>query len=372
MSIWKIANPNLQKLKPYEPGKPVEDVARELGMNPKTIIKLASNENPLGPSPKALRAMRDALRSGHLYPDGGGFHLRNALAERHGLERNQVVIGNGSNEIIELILHAFASSGSGNVIASQHAFIVYKLIAQLFGAEFIEVPARQFEHDLDAIAAAINSNTKAVFITNSNNPTGTRVPNDRLKKFIFNVPERVIIALDEAYYEFLDDAPPTISWMKERPNLILIRTFSKIHGLAGLRIGYGLMQLETAEILQRCRQPFNTNSIAQAGALAALTDEAHQKKTLKLTFSGKKKLERFCRKLGLEYIPSHANFVMIRVGQGEEVFQQLMREGIIVRPLRGGYHLPEWIRVTIGTRPQMKRFYETFPAVLKNLGITAS
>lgn len=360
MSIWDLANQNLKGLVPYEPGKPIEDVAREIGLNPEEIFKLASNENPLGPSPAAMRAVKAALREMHFYPDGGGFYLRNALAEKYGVDRSQVVLGSGSNEVIELIFHGFLAPGKGSIIASQHAFIVYKLIAQLFGVECIEIPSKNYAHDLDAMFAAIRSDTKVIFLTNSNNPTGTRIPNDELKEFIFKVPENIIVGLDEAYYEFLEDAPPTVEWMKQRPNLILLRTFSKIHGLAALRIGYGLMQKECAEILQRCRQPFNTNMLAQIAALAALSDEKHQKRVLKITRSGKKKLEKFCKNKGIEYVPSHGNFVMMRVGDGEEVFQKLMKKGIIVRPLRGAYHLPEWIRVTIGTSIQMERFFEGF------------
>ncbi|MFZ5807531.1 MAG: histidinol-phosphate transaminase [Verrucomicrobiota bacterium] len=361
--IWEWANENLKNLKPYEPGKPIESVARELGLDAKHIIKLASNENPMGPSSKALHAMRNAIYSAHLYPDGGGFYLRSALAQKHGVEMSQIVLGAGSNEIIELFFHAFVSKGKGHIVCSKYAFIVYKLCAMLFGCEYTETEDKNFSHDLNAMLAAIRPDTKLIFVTNANNPTGTRIPNEELKEFVFKVPENVVIALDEAYYEFMENPPDTLEWMKQKPNLVLLRTFSKIHGLAALRIGYGLMQPEMGEILQRCRQPFNTNAIAQAAALAALDDEKHQQKTIEITIEGRKTLENFCREKGIEFIPSHGNFVMMKVGDGEGVFHKLQEKGVIVRPLRGGYRLAEWIRVTVGTPEQMKHFYEAFNQV---------
>jgi histidinol-phosphate aminotransferase len=364
MSIWNLANQNLRLLVPYEPGKPVEDVARELGLDPASIIKLASNENPLGPSPKAQAAMTAAIRQAHIYPDGGAFHLRNAVAARFGVDRSQVIIGNGSNEIIELAYHAFTTPGKSEVIASRYAFVVYKLMAQLFGIDFTEVPDKAFAHDLDAIRAAVTERTKVIFITSPNNPTGTRIPNEALKRFIEQVPSRVIIVLDEAYYEFLDNPPPSVSWIKDHPNLIVCRTFSKIQGLAGLRIGYGLTSTETAEILQRCRQPFNINSLALAGALAGLADGEHIAKTQAITREGLARLGKFFDTLGLKWIPSEANFLMVNVKDADGVFKALLQKGVIVRSLKS-YHLPEWIRVSIGTPAEMERFENEFLSIWK-------
>lgn len=364
MSIWDAANQNLRQLVPYEPGKPIDDVARELGLDPSTIIKLASNENPLGPSPKALAAMQKALLQSHIYPDGGSFHLREALAKKFGVDRSQVVLGNGSNEIIQLAYHGFAAPGKDNAVASAFAFVVYKLMAQLFNVDFIEVPDKKFHHDLPAILKAINARTKIVFIANPNNPTGTRIPNAELEAFVAAVPPNVIIVLDEAYYEFLDDAPDSIGWVKKHPNLIVCRTFSKIQGLAGLRIGYGITSAETAEILQRSRQPFNVNAAAQAGALAGLADSEHIENTRQVTFRGRAKLEALFKRLGLEQLSSDANFIMVKVGDADAVFNKLQHRGVIVRSLKS-YKLPEWIRVSIGTDAEMERFEREFLAVLE-------
>ncbi|MEQ1841766.1 MAG: aminotransferase class I/II-fold pyridoxal phosphate-dependent enzyme, partial [Verrucomicrobiales bacterium] len=255
MSIWAHANPQLRDLVSYEPGKPIDDVARELGLEPGSIIKLASNENPLGPSPKAIAAMQAAVSSVHLYPDGGSWKLRNAIAAKFGLERENVILGNGSNEIIELVGHAFLRPGD-NVVVADHAFVVYKLMATLFGAETIEVPDPGFVHDLPAMAAAINSRTKEIFIANPNNPTGTLVDQDAVDRFMESVPEHVIVVFDEAYHEFLRNPPDTLRYLREGRNIVILRTFSKIQGLAGTRVGYGLAPRPLAEILQKCRQPF--------------------------------------------------------------------------------------------------------------------
>ena len=239
MSIWDFANPQLRDLVAYEPGKPVEDVARELGLRPEEIVKLASNENPLGPSPQAVAAMKTAVETANFYPDGGGWKLRNAIAEEFGLERENVVLGNGSNEIIELIGHAFLNPGD-NVVVADHAFVVYKLMATLFGAKTIEIPDPGFVHDLDAMAAAITGKTKEIFIANPNNPTGTMVDQDAIERFLDRVPGHVVVIFDEAYHEFLAEPPDTLKFVREGRNAIVLRTFSKIQGLAGLRIGYGL------------------------------------------------------------------------------------------------------------------------------------
>jgi histidinol-phosphate aminotransferase len=354
-SIWNQANSQLRDLVCYEPGKPVEDVARELGLDPSTIIKLASNENPLGPSPKALAAMHDALERVHYYPDGGGFHLREAIAAQFGFGRENVILGNGSNEIIEFIGHAFLRPGD-EVITARHAFAVYALMATLFDARVIEVPDPAFHHDLDAMAAAITPRTREIFITNPNNPTGTMVSQSDIDRFMAVVPEHVVVIFDEAYYEFVDNPPDTLKYIREgRENVVVLRTFSKIQGLAGLRIGYGLGTPGMVEILQKTRQPFNANAIAQAGAIAGLLDLEHQYKTREMVRDGRAYLEEQFTFMGLEYIPSEANFIMVKVGDGNEVFKALLSKGVIVRAM-ASYRLPEWIRVSVGTPPQNHRF----------------
>lgn len=363
MSIWNFANPQLRDLVVYEPGKPVEDVARELGLQPSEIIKLASNENPLGPSPKALDAMRQALERSHFYPDGGGYYLREAIASKFGLKRENVVLGNGSNEIIEFIGHGFLKPRD-EIVTAEHAFVVYKLMATLFGAKTIEVPDPGFKHDLEAMAAAITPRTRQVFIANPNNPTGTLVSQEEIERFMDKVPEHVIVIFDEAYYEFLENPTDTLKYVREgRPNVVVLRTFSKIQGLANLRIGYGLGSAEVVNVLQKTRQPFNANGIAQAGALAGLQDEEHQEKTRAVTLKGRAYLEEQFQTMGLEYTPSYANFVLVRVGNGKQVFDALMKNGIIVRDMNA-YKLPEWIRVSVGTMEQNERFVAALKTVL--------
>ena len=362
-SIWNLANPQLRDFVSYEPGKPVEDVARELGLAPSDIIKLASNENPLGPSPKALVAMHEAVERAHFYPDGGGFYLREAIAEQFSFQRENVILGNGSNEIIEFIGHAFLRPGD-EVITARHAFAVYALMAKLFDARVIEVPDPGYAHDLDAMAAAITPRTREIFITNPNNPTGTMVSQEEIDRFMEIVPDHVVVVFDEAYYEFVENPPDTLKYVRAgRENVVVLRTFSKIQGLAGLRIGYGLGAKNIVSVLQKTRQPFNANSIAQAGAIAGLLDLEHQRKTRELTDIGRAYLEEQFGALGLEYVPSYANFVMVKVGDGNAVFKALMAKGIIVRAM-ASYQLPEWIRVTVGTEPQNHRFIAELREVL--------
>jgi len=361
MSIWNTAHPWLRELVSYEPGKPIEDVARELGLEPHEIIKLASNENPLGPSPKALAAMHDALERAHFYPDGGGYYLREAIAQRLGLERANVILGCGSNEIIEFVGKAFLKPGD-EIVTARHAFVVYKLMATLFGARTIEVPDPHFAHDLEAMADAITPRTKEVFIANPNNPTGTLLSQAEIDRFMARVPEHVVVIFDEAYYEFLPDPPDVLKFVREGRNVVVLRTFSKIQGLANLRIGYGLARADLIDVLQKTRQPFNANGIAQAGALAGLRDDEHQQRTRELTWEGRTLLEKEFCSLGLEYVPSHANFVLVRVGDGRAVFQALMKRGVIIRDMQA-YGLPEWIRVSIGTPEQNERFLAELKAL---------
>jgi len=354
-SIWNLANSQLRGLISYEPGKPVEDVARELGLKPSDIIKLASNENPLGPSPKALAAMHEALERVHFYPDGGGFYLREAIAAQFGFQRENVILGNGSNEIIEFVGHAFLRPGD-EVITARHAFAVYALMATLFDARVIEVPDPGFCHDLKAMAAAITPRTREIFITNPNNPTGTLVSQKEIDRFMDIVPDHVIVVFDEAYYEFVNNPPDTLKYVREgRENVVVLRTFSKIQGLAGLRIGYGLGAKNVISVLQKTRQPFNANSIAQAGAIAGLLDIDHQRRTRELTDAGRAYIEEQFALMGLEYVPSHANFVLVKVGNGDQVFKALLAKGVIVRAM-ASYQLPEWIRVSVGTPDQNRRF----------------
>src|SRR3984957_17570270 len=360
--ILEKANPWLHDLVSYIPGKPIEDVARELGLEPSQIVKLASNENPLGPSPMAVKAMEEALLKAHFYPDGGGYHLRVAIAAKFGLSIDNVMLGNGSNEIIEFLGHAFLQPGD-NIITAEHAFVVYKILAKLFGAEAVEVPDPNLTHDLPAMVDAFNARTKIVYIANPNNPTGTMVSEKELDQFIERVPKSVVVALDEAYYEFLPEPPDTLKYMRNHPNVIALRTFSKIQGLAGLRIGYGLAHPELISLLQKTRQPFNVNSIAQAGALAGLQDEEYQAKTREVVREGRDFLQAEFRRRKLEYVPSVANFVLVNVGKGREIFQKLLKRGMIVRAM-DEYKLPAWIRVTVGTPEQNRRFFDDLDQVL--------
>lgn len=358
----EFSNQQLRDLVPYEPGKPIEDVARELGINPDDIIKLASNENPLGPSPKAMEVMKSIVNQVNIYPDGGGWKLRNAIAEKFSFSMDNVILGNGSNEIIEFIGHAFLSPGD-QIIVAEHAFVVYKLMATLFGAETIEIPDPGLVHDLDSMADAVTEQTKEIFIANPNNPTGTLVTQEQIDRFMDRVPDRVIVVFDEAYYEFLDTPPDTLKYVREGRNVVVMRTFSKIQGLAGLRIGYGLAPSGLASVLQKTRQPFNANHLAQEAALAALADEEHQFETKRITDNGRQFLQQSFDKMGLEYIPSYANFVLVKVGDGDAVFDALLRKGVIVRAMRG-YKLPEWVRISVGTKEENQRCVELLKEVV--------
>ena len=347
--------PSLASLPVYQPGRPIEEVARELGLPPDHFIKLASNENPLGPSRLALTAMRGIIGKLNLYPDGNAFYLKQKLATKLGLTPANLVLGNGSNEIIELIGHALLSP-EAEVVVSQYCFAVYPIVTALFGAKLITVPAKDYGHDLDAMLAAITPATRIVFVANPNNPTGTHVSREALERFVNAAPPAVLLALDEAYIEFLDDALDLLPEIRagQRPNLVLMRTFSKIYGLAGLRMGYGLGHPDFVAALEKIRQPFNINAIAQAGALAALDDTAHVKNTRRRNQRGLQLLARAFRKLKLEFIPSAANFMLVRVGDGQRVFTEMQKLGVIVRPM-GGYLLPEWIRISVGTPKENKR-----------------
>ena len=361
-SIWDLANPQYRDLPVYEPGKPIEETARELGARPDEIIKLASNENPLGPSPKALAAMRAALESANLYPDGGGFYLREALSAKLGIASDQIILGAGSNEIIEFLGHAFLDRGD-DIVTSEHAFVVYKLVAAGFGARAIETPSPDLRHDLDGILAAVTPKTRLIFIANPNNPTGTLLAQDEIDRFMSSVPERVVVVFDEAYFEYLDDPPDTLRFVRGGRNVVVLRTFSKIQGLASLRVGYGIARPELIQVLHKTRQPFNVSGLAQAAALAGLQDDEHLQKTKKITDQGRDYLQREFAAMSLRFVPSAGNFVMVNVGDGMRVFRELLERRIIVRALKG-YDLAQWVRISIGTMEQNQRCIAALKEVL--------
>lgn len=358
-------NPQLARIPTYQPGRPIDEVARELGLPVADIIKLASNENPLGPSPAALAAMERVLRQLHLYPDGNAFHLKRRLAEKLGVRPENLILGNGSNEIIEFAGHALIAPGT-EVVVSQYCFAVYPIVTQLFGGTLVTVPARDFGHDLPAMLRAVTPRTRVLFAANPNNPTGTLAPASEVQALVEGVPPHCLLAMDEAYTEFLDDRCDLLPLIRAgtRPNLLLMRTFSKIYGLAGLRLGYGIGHPDLIAALEKVRQPFNINALIQAGALAALDDDEHLQRTRHNNRAGLAFLEEGCRKLGLAFIPSAANFLTIRVGDGGRVFQDLQKLGVIVRPM-AGYDLPEWIRISIGTPAENARCLEALQQVLR-------
>jgi histidinol-phosphate aminotransferase len=361
--IWKKANPQLHGLAVYEPGKPIEETARESGRSPEEIIKLASNENPLGPSPRAIEAMQAAAAEANFYPDGGGFALRRELARKLEVAPESIILGNGSNEIIEFIGHAFLRPGA-EMVTSENAFVAYKLAAALFGARTIEVADREYRFDLEAIAEAITPHTRAIFIANPNNPTGTIVRQEAIDQLMARMPEDVVVVFDEAYFEYLDKPPDTLKFVRQNYNVVVLRTFSKIHGLAGARLGYGVARPELARLLHKTREPFNINSLAQAGAVAGLADEAYQAASKRLASEGRAFLENEFSALGLTFVPGTANFILVRVGNGKQVFESMLQHGVIVRALTG-YNFPEWIRISVGTMEQNRRCIEVLREVLQ-------
>ena len=363
-SLSSKINPALKDLPVYQPGRPIEEVARELGLPAADIIKLASNENPLGPSPAALAAMREVLTNINLYPDGNAYYLKQKLAQKLNVQPANIILGNGSNEVIEFVGHALMGPGV-DVVVSQYCFAVYPLVAHLFNANLISVPAKHYGHDLSAMLAAITPRTRVIFVANPNNPTGTVVAAAELKRFVEQVPEDVLLVLDEAYIHFLDQPLDLLPIVRSgsKPNVLLLRTFSKIFGLAGLRIGYGIGYPDLIAAFEKVRQPFNINSIAQAGALAALDDEEHVRKTQAANAEGLAYFRRALKDSGIEWLESGANFVLVRVGNGQRVFEEMQRLGVIVRPM-GGYQLPEWIRITVGTPAQNQRCFQALKSVL--------
>lgn len=363
MTYAQLANPGILTQPVYEPGKPIETVARELGLDPTGIIKLASNENPFGSSPLAIAAATRALREAHLYPDGGYFALRRRLAEKTGLEIDQFVIGDGSNEIIELVGHAFLSSGV-ECVMHRHAFIVYKLVTLMFGATPVEVPlASGLRQDVDALLAAITPRTRVVFLASPANPVGATNSSEEIARLIRGLPPHVLLVFDEAYAEFLENPPDVRPFIAEGKKILALRTFSKIYGLASLRVGYGYGAKELIAILQRARQPFNVNAIAAAAATAALDDTEFVDRCRRDNQAGLAQLGAGFGELGLEFVPGQGNFLLVKVGDGMAVFDALQRRGVITRPVKP-YGLPEWLRVTVGTRTQNERFLRELATAL--------
>jgi histidinol-phosphate aminotransferase len=363
MNLESLARTAVLTQPVYEPGKPIEYVARELGLDPEGIIKLASNENPFGPSPKAVAAAKHALEHGQLYPDGGCFELRQKLARHFDLSPDQFVVGNGSNEIIELLGHAFLEPGD-EVVMGAPAFVVYKLVTLLFGAKAVEVPLRDWRHDLVAMRGAVTAKTKLVYVCSPNNPTGTANTAEELRAFVDSLPDHVIAVIDEAYSEYVENAPDLRPAIKAGRKVVCLRTFSKIYGLASLRVGYGYASRELCGLLNRVRQPFNVNAIGQAAAIAALDDKAFADHCARENRLGLQQLERGCHDLALSIVPSVANFILVKVGDGQRVFDDLQRQGIIVRPVKS-YGLPEWIRVTAGSRAQNDRLLAELAPLLR-------
>src|SRR5438477_4451026 len=357
-------NPALHNLPVYQPGRPIEEVARELGLAPESIVKLASNENPLGPSPAALAAMETVLKNLHLYPDGNAFCLKQKLARKLGVEPKNLILGNGSNEIIEFVGHALMRPGV-DVVVSQYCFAVYPIVTHLLGANLISVPAAGYGHDLPAMLKSVTPNTRVMFVANPNNPTGTLAPRADIDAIIAKIPDDLLLVMDEAYIDFLEEPIDLLPLIRtgSKPNLLLMRTFSKIFGLAGLRLGYGIGHPEVIATLEKIRQPFNINSIAQAGALAGLDDQQHLARTRANNARGLDCLQDSFGQLGLEFIPSHANFVLVRVGDGQRVFEEMQRLGVITRPMTS-YHRHEWLRITVGTPEQNTRCIAVLKKVL--------
>jgi histidinol-phosphate aminotransferase len=366
MDLCELSPSYVRSIAPYQPGKPISELAREMGLEERSIVKLASNENPRGIGPRTRAAIEAAIGDIARYPDGNGFELKQALARRYHVDMGAVVLGNGSNDVLELMALAFLGPGRAAVF-SQHCFAVYPLATQARGARSIVVPAKKYGHDLEAMVKAIDDETYVVWIANPNNPTGTFARNEEIEGFLKRVPERVLVVLDEAYNEYLpaELRGDSVKLLKRHPNLVITRTFSKAYGLAGLRVGYALAHPSVADVMNRVRQPFNVNSMALTAARAALDDMEFVARSYAENLQGLRHLEEGSRALGLDYIPSHGNFITVRVGKAPEIYKRLLRRGVIVRPVGGGYGLPEHLRVTIGTAEENERFLSALSASLK-------
>jgi histidinol-phosphate aminotransferase len=367
MDLCELSPAWVRSIAPYQPGKPTSEVARELGLDEKKIVKLASNENPLGIGPRTRAAIDAAIGEIARYPDGNGYELKQALSRRYGVDMAGIVLGNGSNDVLELVSLAFLGAGRAAVF-SQHAFAVYARATQARGARSIVVPAKDWAHDLDAMAAAVTDDTHVLWIANPNNPTGTFAAPEAIDALLRKVPERVIVVIDEAYNEYLpaESRHDSVKWLKRHPNVVITRTFSKAYGLAGLRVGYALAHASVADMMNRVRQPFNVNSLALAAAAGALNDMEFVAKSYAANLQGMRQVEEGAAKLGLQWIPSHGNFITIRVGRAGEVFKRLLKRGVIVRPVGGAYQLPEHLRVTIGTAAENERFLSALAASLRD------
>jgi histidinol-phosphate aminotransferase len=364
-----LAVSGVRGLKPYEPGKPIEELERELGV--RVSAKLASNENPLGPSPRIVQAIRDHMPELSYYPDGGAFTLKRALATKHGVEPECITVGNGSNDVLDLVARAFLGPGRAAVF-SRHAFAVYPIATQAVGATSKVAPANDVEHDmpyghdLEAMLSMIDSDTRVVFIANPNNPTGTWLQRAPLQAFIEAVPGHVLVVVDEAYFEYVlePEYPDASAWLARFPRLIVTRTFSKIHALAGLRIGYGLSDRSVADLLNRVRQPFNANTLAQVGALAALEDSDHVRRSIEVNAAGMRQLTSAFLTRNLSYIPTVGNFICVDMGRPAlPIYQALLRQGVIVRPV-ANYGFPNHLRISIGTQDQNRLAVKALDTVL--------
>lgn len=366
MNVSNLAPDYVRAIAPYQGGKPISELAREMGLNEADIVKLASNENPLGMSPKAQMAVEEAIYDIARYPDGNSFALRDAVSQKFGVAGNQIVFGNGSNDILELSARAFLRAGD-EAIFSQHAFAVYPLVTQAVGAKGVVVPAKDYGHDLEGFLKAITPKTRLIFVANPNNPTGTLIAKDTLYAFLKQLPPHVLVVLDEAYDEYLsaEHKSVAIDWLDEFGQLIISRTFSKAYGLAGLRVGFGLMHADVADILNRVRQPFNVNSIAQAAAIASLADDDFVAKSYSANQAGMAQLTQGLTQLGLTFIPSYGNFVSVKIPNATKVNQQLLQKGVIVRPV-ANYEMPEYLRVSIGLFSENARFLQALEDILKN------
>ena len=356
---------DIYKIKAYQPGKPIEEVKREFGL--KNVIKLASNENPLGPSPKAVEAIKEYVSKINFYPDGGSYYLKKALGEKLGAKEENIILGNGSDEIVSLITRIFLQKGD-QAIMGDPSFLMYKIDAQLSQAKVASVPLKNFRLDLSEMSKAISSRTKLIFISNPNNPTGTIITEDEVEHFLKDVPPRILTVFDEAYYEYVEDTnyPQSIDLLDKNSNIIILRTFSKIYGLAGLRVGYGIGSPEVIDLLNKARPPFNVNSLAQVAALASLEDEDQVNQSKSLVREGKEFLYSNLRRLKVSFIPTQANFILIKIGKkAKDVEGELLKKGIIVRGM-GAYNLPHYIRVTIGTKPQNEEFIKNLQTILSS------
>ncbi|MCM8525524.1 MAG: histidinol-phosphate transaminase [Lentisphaeraceae bacterium] len=363
MKFLKNLNENVGKVNPYQPGRPIEEVARELGLDPHGITKLASNESALGVAPSAKEAIAKYAAEAHRYPDGGAYELRQKICKRHSIEPNEVIFGSGSNEVLVFLAQTFMGEGK-SVVASEKAFVIYKILSLMTGTDFVEVPMKGLTHDLNAMADAIREDTAIVFVCNPNNPTGSMVTEQEINDFMAKVPEDVLVVFDEAYAEIcLGEMPNTLKFFREGKAALVLRTFSKAYGLAGLRVGYGIGPSEIIQALEKPRQPFNTTLVGQMAAAAALDDDQFIEDSRKVYLEGREFLENLCDELGVPYERTYANFMLMKTGKGAEVTKQLTEKGVIVRPM-APYGLSEWIRVSLGTMEENQAFAKAIREIL--------